>query len=188
MKHFFLVVVFVANIINAQSINDEISNDIKSKILINLSKIPVGSEKLYGFDSREDFKNCTIGTPIKIVLLNDNNILIEQEQWRIPVKLNGNNKTLFTVQKIDDTYEIVDIGGNDLSKELQVIESKNSSVNYFLRLYNPKIDFVSNALNLKDLANVRFFLMESAQLFLEAKQKNRVTTTITISELLNLIK
>jgi hypothetical protein len=188
MKHLFLFLVLVGNLVNAQTINDAISKDIKSKTALNLSKIPVGSEKLYGFDSRADFDNCTLGNPIRMVTLTNENTLSEQDQWRVPVKLNGMNKTLFTVQKINGTYEIVDIGGRILSNELQEIENKGISVTYFLRLYSQKIDFVFDSASLNDLSQVTFLPLESAQLFLNARQKGTITTSLKLDEVLNLIK
>lgn len=163
---FLLLFTFIGFIVFTQTMNETITN---FKIENILEKIPFGSEKSYGFSFREEFKQCTLGKPIGMITIGNDQKLQELNQWRIPVIHNGSHKTLLTIQKVNGKYEVVDIGGNQLSVELQKFENKGLQVSYLLRLYSQGIDFVSTSKDIIPDATIEFVPLESAQNYLNLK-------------------
>lgn len=144
MKRFVYFIILLAIQMNAQESDEIIRNLVKNQIEINLNKIPVNKENSFGFNTRNDFKNCKVGVPIRVITFSDN-ILVELNEWRVPIVLDGRNKLFFTVQKNSSDFEVVDIGGADLAQEIQSIKI-NIPIKYLIRLFNLHIDFVSHKL------------------------------------------
>ena len=186
MKKLYYLIILFGTFMNAQNSNDSIVNMVKSQIQINLSKIPEGSEKLYGFDYRRDFRNCAVGKPIRVLTINQNNKVEELNQWRIPIVLSGNNKTLFTVQKINNNYEIVDIGGAELAKEIQAVEANSNSIKYLIRLYGLHIDFVSDTSVINTYNELKITPLTSAKDFLNSRNYPSTKTVFRLDELLEI--
>jgi ABC-type transporter MlaC component len=70
MNRFLYFVILLAFQMNAQE-SDEIKNMVKNQIEINLSKIPANKENSFGFNSRNDFKNCKVGDPLRVITLSN---------------------------------------------------------------------------------------------------------------------
>ena len=65
----FILTFFYSLTLVAQNEESLIIRKAESQLLETLSKIPIGSEKKYGFDLREDFQKCKVGKPIKVLTL-----------------------------------------------------------------------------------------------------------------------
>jgi hypothetical protein len=166
MRKFLFCVVLTAFQMSGQNSNEIIQNIVKNQIEINLSKIPEGKENLFGFNSRNDFKNCKAGDPIRVVTLVDD-ALVELNEWRVPIVLDGRNKLFFTIQKNSVDYEIVDIGGVELAQEIQKIKIDNVPVKYLIRLHRLHIDFVSKGFS-SNLDEEVIVPLQSARIFLSS--------------------
>ncbi|MCX6311877.1 MAG: hypothetical protein NT084_09615 [Bacteroidetes bacterium] len=168
----------------------------EDNLAISLAKIPVGQENNFGFANREEFKLGKIGNPFRTITftndfyqdskLTDKNYILLQNEWRVPVSVNGNNRILLTVYGKDSTLNVVDIGGMVLSKELQektpISESNN---NYILRVYPLGMDFIVTTNSNQSLAEGTYIPMQSAESFITALSGK---TTFTQSEILKLVK
>jgi hypothetical protein len=182
MKKSFYFILLLAFQLNAQSANELIKKILKNKTEINLSKIPLGNESLFGFDSRNDFKNCIVGEPIKVITLS-NNSWIELNEWRVPIVLNGKNKLFFTVQKNNTIFEVVDIGGVELAKEIQKTKINNKPIKYLIRLYNLHIDFVSQDFPTNSDKNLKILPLQSAKNYLNSNKDFSNKTYFSIKNL-----
>lgn len=187
----FIVIFMISTVLNAQSIEDSIVKTVEQQMVSFLSKIPVGSEESYGFNSRDDFKNCKVGIPVKVLTvrqINKKDSLIEVNEWRVPVKLNGQNVQLLTVIKNNNIYEVVDLGGELLAKELQNALPNDNEKPYLLRLFNLHIDFVASC-NKNIVSNdIVFKPLNSAKIFLKMNQKSESKTDYKLIDIFDLLK
>ncbi len=187
MKKYYYILLLLAFKISAQSVNETIINNIKSQVTICLTKIPIGSEKSFGFDSRNDFNNCKLGDPIKVITISDNKWL-ELNEWRVPVILNGNYKLFFTVQKNNDTFEIVDLGGSDLAQEIQTININSKPIKYLIRLFKINIDFVSQEYATNPEKELITVPLKSAKKYLKTKDIFIKKSTYSLRNFLDINK
>jgi len=123
----FLITCFIATNLFSQSelsvalILDEAT--LKASSFLNL--IPEGREADYGFNSRSDFSRIKIEKPYKtyfVSVINDQLAFIFSD-WRVPLSVDGDYKTLLTVQLSNGKAEVVDLGGNNLVHKIQEAES-----------------------------------------------------------------
>lgn len=156
-KQSFLVAAWLicSSFVSSDEIENKVIQVAQDNLVVTLSKIPEGREKLYGFENRGEFQNCSIGKPYHVITLTpaffsdeeiqvNKNYLIEQNEWRVPVQVNGENRLLLTVTINNEEYHVVDLGGMELAKELQQ-KSKDFKIqgnNSILRIYPLTSDFL----------------------------------------------
>jgi len=95
-----------------------------------LQKIPVGHESRYGFNHRGEFELVKIGKPYQILnitydffsdtTLVKSNYLFAIGEWRVPLSVNGEYRTLITISNMNGTLKVVGLGAAALAKELGV--------------------------------------------------------------------
>lgn len=192
--------IFCSSFASSDEIENKVIKAAQDNLASALSKIPGGKENLYGFSSRDEFKSCSIGKPYRVITLNntfynddavlvaEKNYIIEQNEWRVPVIVNGENRLLLTVTGESETFHVVDLGGVQLAKELrQKSEKFNlSESRYILRIYPLASDFlVKSTLGL--LTNARYIPLTSASMGIETiKEDSRYE--YSLSEVLQLVK
>ncbi|MEO5570953.1 MAG: hypothetical protein ABIT08_03230 [Bacteroidia bacterium] len=100
----FIAVAFVCNgfALPPDESETKVLKAAHDNMALSLSKIPEGKENLYGFISRTEFSTCTVGTPYRVVTFSDDffkdevlankNYLQLQNEWRVPVVKNNNNR------------------------------------------------------------------------------------------------
>ena len=121
MKRYFsklLLIVFlhlaVGNIYGQETDMKEILRAAEAGYPHYLAKIPVGQESFYGFNNREEFSEVKVGKPYKILTFRYN-IFKETApnldnfrptgEWRIPLTVNGVNRVLISVAKINKVWQ-----------------------------------------------------------------------------------
>jgi hypothetical protein len=191
--------VFCSSFTSSSEIENKVIKAAQDNLAASLSKIPGGKETLYGFSSRDEFKSCSIGKPYRVITLNntfyndeavlaEKNYIIEQDEWRVPVVVNGEDRLLLTVTGESETFNVVDLGGMQLAKELQQKSEKFnlSESRYILRIYPLASDFlVKSTPGL--LTNARYIPLTSASMGIETiKEDSR--NEYSLSEVLQLIK
>jgi hypothetical protein len=176
--------------LNAQNTENIISKYVGRKIAINLVKIPVGKEASFGFESRDNFNKCIVGKSLRVITIDKNDSLVELNEWRVPIKLDGINKILFTVIESEGSFKIVDIGGHKLAKELQNFESNQNISQYLLRLYNLHCDFITDYRSgIVNIRQANYIPLESAKVFLEKfSTENQLKPSFTIEQIIELNK
>lgn len=119
-----------------------------------LNRIPAGYESFYGFESRDEFKDAKVESPILIYtisldFLGDNlsnftEYVQPTNDWKIPVTVNGTAKIFLQVTKFDGTFKAVDMGGHELALEIydQLKYYKLDNDIYLLRLYQIASDLL----------------------------------------------
>lgn len=143
-----------------------------------LNSIPAGHEHLYGFNSREDFSGATPGEPIPMLTLdhNDDYSVVEINEWRVPVVLNGKTLAFLTVSRVDDQWLAVEIGASGLAEEVSRIQN----VEAILRLYSLKCDFVM-------LSRDKYMPLQSASSHLK-KHISPLSQYYTLHDIVDMVK
>ena len=152
-----------------------------------LALIPAGQETNYGFSSREDFAKASTGEVYRTIsftnefysdkeLLPGKDYIRVQNEWRVPVVVDGRNRTLLTVFGQDTSLAVVDLGGSGLAAELHSkttgFESKEK---FILRIYPLGIDFIAFVDHGKDLSEAAYFPMMAARITIPALDGKAMT-------------
>ena len=145
MKKIILIPLFcIYGFLFSQNVKNDLIIYVEEHYSQILELIPLDRENLYGFENREMFKHCEVGTPIKLLRINFKNEMEITNEWRIPLLINGNTITLLTVIE-DETqnFKIVDMGGNVLAKLIDKYNTHNEKIAYLLRDYRSETDYVA---------------------------------------------
>jgi hypothetical protein len=138
-----------------------------------LELIPKGQEKDYGFNNREEFTIAKIGKPYITATLNkeffsdtilsSKNYIAYTEEWRIPISVNGEYRTLMRVIKMNGKWEVSGLGGAVLAKELGEFEKSHQYENEYgiiFRVYQMVSDFILINKNIYPLQSAKTALLE----------------------------
>ena len=197
--YFIIIAAFIiSGFTNISATPDQVIKAANSGLQQYLRLIPAGSETQYGFSSRYEIQNASVGKPLQALALNTDfynkvyvpgiNYLVVRNEWRVPVVFNNEYKTLLTVTGNQNNLTVVDLGGAGLSRELQTVIAKESKDDnyYILRIYPLSADFfvdVNSGSN--SMANATYIPLSSAITAIPSLQQK---SSYTISELLPIIK
>lgn len=176
-----------------------------------LNQIPAGQLEAFGFNSRTEFTAATIGKPYRMLgfhpdfylgkmnwkgsmVVNgqyvtpfNNDVIIAQNQWRVPVLVNGQQRMLLTVALNNGVYETVDMGAAGLAAELQE-KSKTADPNShfcLFRIYPIQADFFVEASgNLFE--NAKFTPLYAATMSMPAL--NETKAPLSVYDIMPIIK
>lgn len=152
-----------------------------------LNRIPEGYESFYGFESREEFKDAKVETPILIYTLsldflgdNLNNFadyIQPTNDWKIPITVNGTPKLFLQVAKFNGSYNAVDLGGHELALEMYDLLNFYRLDNdvYLLRLYQIASDLLLIVPKDKGISSAKVLPLSSAHKISEELGINRKT-------------
>ena len=143
---------------NAEFVPDEVVSAARDGLHLYLNAIPEGELGHFGFTSKEEFDQTTIGTPFKKYTINPSEILSYKgevnissllfpiEHWLFPLICKGKARVLLTVARMWGEWQAVDLGGADLAVEIeQIAQSWPTSRGYemkFIQVYQANSDFV----------------------------------------------
>lgn len=164
-----------------------------------LAKIPAGQETNFGFSSREEFKLAATGDVYRTITvtneflqdekLTGKNYIRVQNEWRVPVAVNGENRVLLTVFGQDTALNVVDIGGAALAKEMQTKSAgQNGKDKFIFRIYPLTMDFIVFVDPGKTLADGIYFPMNSALLGIPALSGAPMTQAEVFQQVKNKLK
>jgi hypothetical protein len=125
---------------------DFVTRAAKSEFAKFFALIPQGRETQYGFAPGDNAASCTMGKPLQMLTLTkefyeggyqaDKKNIEATHEWRVPVILNGDYKTMVTVAGDEQDAHIVDFGGAGLAKELRPMFARSTGDRFgMLRLY-----------------------------------------------------
>jgi hypothetical protein len=166
-----------------------------------LGNIPGGSESNYGFNSRTEFADATLGEPYEVFTLTgdffredikqEKNYLKATGEWRIPVLVNQENRALITVVEKNDKWTIVSLGARELAHELQGFDSfpvfKNAKNLRLFRVFQLQSDFLFSGDPSSTSPEISFYPLHSASLNI-AKVRESREKTFGLNQLLSFIK
>ncbi len=150
-----LFIILLVAICSFSVVNDTdkiVSAAAESQLPVFLSKIPAGQEVWYGFRQQDDLDLCGVGRPYRMLFFsndfykgpleeNKNYITIKNE-WRVPVIIDGDYRSLLTITGNPGNYIISGLGDTVLAKELQQTAGVNENgQNYILRIPRLRADF-----------------------------------------------
>jgi hypothetical protein len=168
-KHYFLLLVFCAMglQLSAQDARTLVTQAANQQLQVSLARIPSGQEKNYGFENRSDFSRAVVGQPIRVTTIpadffeNGQQAIVPLNEWRVPVVVDGQTRILFTVYDNGTKYEVADIGGALLGRELQQ-KTTGADAAYIFRIYPLYVDFLVKVPANGNFENARYVAMESA--------------------------
>lgn len=106
-----------------------------------LDSIPDELLANYGINNRSELRKATIGNPIAVYTIVGDSIIFTNI-WRVPLIIDNDYKSLFTVFKDSkNEYIVVDFGAKLLAREISKIENKDYLTG-ILRVYELRKDFL----------------------------------------------
>lgn len=161
-----------------------------------LAQIPKGSETRYGFNSHSEITKAGIGQPYHVITFNNafytadklsnENYLELLDEWRAPVTVNGENRTLLTIAGKDSSFKVVDMGGTLLAKELYQKNTTGTQGDYFLlRVYPLTMDMIVVRAPGQTFSEATYIPLTSATMAIKSFGEKK---TFTLSEVLQLVK
>jgi hypothetical protein len=125
----------------------------RSSIERFLEKIPPGFEARYGFRNRDEFKRALPGVPLRVYIPfpdsqdakngNRSDHPVATDEWRVPVLVDGEFRSLLTVTTVAGVLKAVDLGGAALAREFGEFDKKYSgSQRALFRVGRLKCDFI----------------------------------------------
>jgi len=147
-----------------------------------LESVPDEDIVNYGFSSKEELSQATVGEPFRIYTITPDKIMHYTEEieltslisptslWIFPVLCRSEVRTLLTVDFVNGEPKAVAIGSSGLARQLALVKSKwprSDGYDYkFIRIYQANADFV---LLLKN-GVVKITPLDSAALILKLKK------------------
>lgn len=149
-----------------------------------LDRIPAGREAMYGFESREEFRDATTAPPIKSLTI-ENGEVKAIGSFRVPVVVNGEYRALATVENTADGYHVLDYGATALAKEIQSVCASNSDkqLEGILRIYDINADF----LVMRKAKKSMLIPLTSSVLYLNSVGIANIPESYTIEEVIGII-
>lgn len=172
----FLAGVLVAHQPLSGQVSDEtLKNTARTGLQSYLQKIPAGLEERYGFHNRQEFSRAIPGEPVRIYSVHPDSLrrgigagkeyLIAQDQWKVPVLVNGEARALLTVAMVEGKPKVVELGAVGLAQELGAVELQHpSEQKAILRLYQLQCDFLILTPKGKQVSEGNLYPLRSAGL------------------------
>ena len=166
------------------SVDSPFKSTFERELPLILEKIPVNYVLQYGFSNRDEFSKAVAGKPFNYFSYNGS-VLEKSSTVIIPVVVGNEFRALASLDYIKDTLHIVDFGANGLAREIQSVQSDNSSLSFvgLLRIYSISIDFAIMAQDQEYL----FFPLSSAKAYLQSKGITKIDEYYNHNQVLKLI-
>ncbi len=167
--------------IHAQSLDDSVQDAGRRGLRAVLERIPRGQEGKYGFQRREEFLQSYPGRPIRVYsvipdslrneIIPEKEYLIACDEWRIPIEVNGEARSLLTITRVDGAPTVVSLGGTELAREIAAIGRRDREMSLsMLRLYQMECDFLILVPKGKRIREGGFQLLRSAEKVFSRKE------------------
>lgn len=182
----------------AQQDNAQVIATAQNDLQSFLGQIPAGQLEYFGFSSRSQFANSSLGKPYRMLGLNmdlykgvDVNeafAIVPQNRWRLPVLADGIQRMLLDVTDRSGKYETVAMGAAQLAAELQKKSALSSPAHQYglLRIYPLEADFFVES-NGDDYTGAKYYPLYSATMSMPVLNEYG-NSSLTLSQLLPIIK
>lgn len=148
--------------LSAQEVNEVTASEVVQAAVDGLGyfleRLPTEIIANYGFSSKEELSQATVGDPFRVYTITPDKIMSYNKKiefsslisptslWLFPVLCHGEVRTILTVDLVQGKQEAVAIGSSRLARQLALIKKKwPSSDGYehkLVRIYQAKSDFV----------------------------------------------
>ncbi|MCJ7579200.1 MAG: hypothetical protein MUP98_01540 [Candidatus Aminicenantes bacterium] len=169
--------------------NEKVQQAAQEGLVYFLEKIPVGMEKNYGFNNRQEFDWAFLGEPYELYTIPPDSLINEQpigagfltplEIWRFPVISQDSMRTLLTVAKMWGEWKAVSIGGTGIALELDQLEKmysfdRNNTKRVMVRLFQIKSDFITICNLTQEIEDAMFVPLQSARMQMRLGEAERL--------------
>jgi hypothetical protein len=159
--------------------DDSVREVARSSLSSFLDKIPVGLESRYGFQKRDEFGRAAPGTPLRVYTESRDSLNggagefpdypTALDEWRVPVLVDGELRSLLTVARTRDGLEAVDLGAAALAREFGEFDKKHpGGRRALLRIYRLKCDFIMMDRTGTGMSEGEYHPLRSARLVFKA--------------------
>lgn len=114
-----------------------------------LKAIPVNLLPIYGISDTLEIQNAQVGTPIPVYYI-DHDTLQFSNTWRVPLIINNQFRSLFTVFFEHESYVIVDFGAVVLAQDIENYISSTPIIG-LLRVFPLQRDYFITESSSKEL-------------------------------------
>lgn len=120
--------------------NQMVADVVRNSMGEFLNNIPDKYLGNYGIKNKEEINKIIVGMPLDVFVLFEDSLKFT-DTWRVPLILDDEYTSLFTVSK-DETgeYNVVDFGATVLAQEISK-KGNNNNLRGLLRVYQLKKDF-----------------------------------------------
>lgn len=150
-----------ANALSTDVDEDALRAAVQPQLAAYLDAIPDGQEETFGFHSRDEFDQCTLGKPFAMFELQRGPKAVFLNYWRIPVLVDGAYRALADVQLRERKYVLTAIGAAQFAPQLEaqattmgIVEPKSTATAAILRTFAPFDDFIVSPSDLKTAATL----------------------------------
>lgn len=153
-----------------------------------LGKIPPGEAGSYGFRQEDDFEQCTVGKPYRIIEFtreyyadstpsDDKNYVVIRNEWRAPVFSKADVRAMLTVKGNSGNYSVTAMGDTALARELHSVSMgiSDSDEYYLLHISSLSADFFVHEAN-NSFADAEFIPLASARKAIPSLSKSYTGT------------
>jgi hypothetical protein len=108
-----------------------------------LTFMPQNNEERYGFNNRDEFKRASLGIPYQ-----EYSMQTEEPTgfWRVPVTVDGENRALLRLTRVEGEWKFSGFGGAGLARELGALEREGGrakpSFGRIIRDFEMSCDYV----------------------------------------------
>jgi hypothetical protein len=136
-----------------------------------LNNIPQGEEDNYGFKNRNELRQANLGLPYQ-------EYDMDKEQptgyWRLPVMVDGENRTLLRLKNTAEGWTFSGLGGTDLARNLEDhennmhIQGENLRSGRIVRDFSMRCDYVQFNQQLDSKLSGSVYPLQSASEFISS--------------------
>ncbi len=146
---YILFTIFILNscnelkMITSTTSNREVIAAAKKETSSILKNIPAGTEKLYGFNSADEFSRFQIKETFCFFTMEQGQ-LKQSTLFFTPVEVDGVFRAIAKLEKIGDNYHVTDFGSAELATEIQPIIKSNPQYSFagILRIHHLYSDYL----------------------------------------------
>lgn len=140
---------------------DALRTAVQPQLAAYLEAIPVGQEETFGFHSRAEFAQSTLGKPFAMFELQKGPKVAFLNYWRVPVLVQGAYRALADVHLREGGYVVTGVGSAQFAPQLEIqaktmgiSEPISTSTAAILRTFTPFDDFLVSPSELKNAATL----------------------------------
>lgn len=161
-----------------------ITKSSQSRLASFLQQLPSGYESSYGFRNRDELSQGILGSLYPMFTIasskrtvDNPNLFLPLRVWRAIVLIRGEARSLVTIRKQKEQWELVEVGAVQLAKELAELDKlsgrdKAETMTALLRVYPLHSDFLVIYPKGKSIRDGAFYPMRSARSFLGLPMKS----------------
>lgn len=147
--------------IASKTLESELIDVAKEMLGTFLQKITIGDEKKFGFNSRTEMIDATVGDTPYQMYVKCKTIEIPTNLWRIPILIQSKTRAFITVDWVENSWRAVDFGAAQLAEILSPLDASVVQKYSLQKTTNLHRIIIRDYINQKDLFLIKTYQSES---------------------------